>query len=230
MATIFEQIDDAELAARLGSINTFDRRGNVVFMEDFEGSTLSWFSYGNVPPAGGYLSNKRYRSRSQSCRMFCPDSAGNYGYIVTNTMLTTLSKTGLEVSFATNDHCDTIDLRLSIYTGGKRYVSYIRVALSLGKIQYVSSIDPTTVWTDVITGITFDEITYSWYTLKFVVDPVTGYWTRLLFGNQTEDMSDKAIVTETTGGEKIGLSMRAYTDGDSMECYFDNVIITQNEP
>ena len=42
MDKIFANIDDAELAARLGSQNTYDRRGNTIWMDDFEAPSLKW--------------------------------------------------------------------------------------------------------------------------------------------------------------------------------------------
>ncbi|GAI16225.1 unnamed protein product, partial [marine sediment metagenome] len=73
LKTIYTLEDMAELVARLGSIVTFDRRGNIIWLDDFEGTLGKW---GIETEGAGYsaqLSAEAARSGGFSAKLISPD-------------------------------------------------------------------------------------------------------------------------------------------------------------
>jgi len=227
MATIFGQIDDAELAARLGSIVTFDRRGNVAWMDDFEGSSLKWFQFGHGPAWSVDLVNKRALTGSQSCMLTCASTGRYEAYISRYQTLTVPGKIGLEVHFAIDEDISYIEIKLHVITGDIRYEGYLHLYPGTAKIQY--KVDDTT-WADALTDLYFDNTTYFYHDLKIVIDTDAKKYHRLIFGERTKDLSAIPLYSEASSGERIGYQITAYgAAGKLAKCYVDNVIVTQNE-
>ena len=58
LATVYTLQDLAELAARLGSIDVFDRRGNVLLLDDFESGIKKWLFGGTGSYSAGWICDR----------------------------------------------------------------------------------------------------------------------------------------------------------------------------
>jgi len=229
MATIFANIDDAELAARLGSINTFDRRGNVICMDDFEGAMLKWSTNWDGLNAGVNLSTATARSGSQSCILTAGDGVNGKAEISRYMGGKILGKMGAEVSFTVNNLTTTIELDFRYFDGTYGYIARIIYDKAGKKFQYYNYLGNPV---DFITGVNLRSYINSFHTMKLIIDTNSSEYVRFLCDDFGEDLS--------------GLSLNSYGDARTPDLYFemkhtcananaksiyvDDVIITQNEP
>ncbi|GAG14536.1 unnamed protein product, partial [marine sediment metagenome] len=98
--TVFGLQDMGELAARQGSIVTFDRRGNVIWYDDFESSLNKWLLYDLGVGAAVVESNEAARNGLVSCKVTTSAVLGQYSGIRHDHMIPVLSKLGFEISAA----------------------------------------------------------------------------------------------------------------------------------
>ena len=221
----------AELAARLGSIVTYDRRGEVVWLDDFEDNINKWNS--SFGAAGGSLalSTDESRSGSNSAKLICPTG----GYAIMNRTLpyTPSPKLGFEAHecFPTAGNITRV-LDLGVLTTTKQFEFEIRYD-----------------WTDAVTG-TWKIYTYptTWVTLsgipsieaiaglfhaiKVVVDLENGKYVRLLVDGIAYDISQYTPNwgVNTNPPRITPTIYHAARAGQQDTIYVDDVIITRNEP
>jgi len=88
----------AELAARTGSIVTFDRQGSVVFLTDFETGMSSWESAANGTGASVGVSPEHARNGAFSVKMVGGSDGGRSAQISRAFPYPVLNKYGLETS------------------------------------------------------------------------------------------------------------------------------------
>jgi len=237
--------DIAELAARLKSANTFDRRGNVILLDDFE-DTLKWRT--SFPGgAGGViaLSSEAARSGAFSCKMTCPD----IGYALIERYLgyPVLSNMGFEISFtipAWPDDASLLVFGLVLDDGTDWMVAEVLWDMS----------DPDHRNHTLSIGVPapiiyeeFDKDFYNYYaspyldspcfhTAKLVVDFVNRRYLRFILDHVTYDLSRYNISIITGGAVSVGVHMSPSfriennVAGTNPFCYVDDAIITQNEP
>ncbi len=111
-----QDISLSETASRLGSIDTFDRRGQVLWMDDFEGGISKWTLSGDA----GYTiaaSTDYAESGLVSCKMVTNAVLNNYAQIARMMPIPSLSKIGCEFSFIANNNLKgTFDIILKFLT------------------------------------------------------------------------------------------------------------------
>lgn len=227
--TIVGLSDMGELAARLGSIITFDRQGNVMAFDDFESGIEAWVKSGSA--GYGVSWNSVYaKAGGFSCKL---ETAAVVGYNVTTLKqlgLQTLSPIGLEVSFAYGQNWKSLDIVIYIVDGSKLYHAAIRYDYPNTKLLYL---DSANAYQDVPGGsFVIPSTAGAFHTLKFVVDLPTGKYKRLLVDNNSFDLSalsfyNPANPSIPAGTFRVTLST---STGAAAIAYIDNVIITQNEP
>ena len=96
---VFANLDHAELAARINNINTYDRRGNIMWWDDFEGSILLWDIGGSGTGRNAELSTAEPLVGSQCCKLTTGDAINNEGGIFRFFQLPTTTTLGAEISF-----------------------------------------------------------------------------------------------------------------------------------
>ena len=177
--------DMGELAARLDSINTYDRKGQTIWQEGFEDGIVKWYT--NVEGDGGSIavSTDTARNGGKSCKIITGTVAGNEGQISRYVSKPLNSRIGLELS-----HTTTADV------GYHKYVILINVGANWlsGQVKYdpttetLSYLDSAGVFQDFDTDSrTYQQLNY-FAQVKLVIDLDTGYYVRLLFGNKEYDM------------------------------------------
>lgn len=228
-ATIFGQIDTGELAARLGSINTYDRRGNVVLMDDFEATLLKWEAF--TIGAGGAiaLSSTRARNGDQAVKMTAGSGVNNYALLYRYWPIPVSTKIGFEASFTTHIDIDRILLDIGIYDGITFHHVTVGLSITNDRIYIIQGGGGTVFLSPVLNLYNYD---YCFHTLKLVFDLATGHHTRVLFDEQTFDSSAYTIETAASGAAHrmfFGVWSINSKVGNP-DIYVDDVIITQNEP
>jgi len=229
MVTVFGNIDNNELAARLGAIHNFDRRGNLVWMDDFEGTELKWDISETGAGADEYITNAESLYGDQSFYIITDDTSGNNVEMIRSLPLPVTSKLGLQVSFLSKDDKLRYDFRLHVYKTTNWYFAEIRYDDDVDKLQLRTG---TSTWVDLATSLNTYKSYRNFNTLKFVIDTSTDKWVRVMFNAAEYDASAYDIWSGThSEAPHIEVRLDVETrENATNETYIDGVIVTQNEP
>ena len=228
-AVAFPVTDLGELAARLGSIDTYDRRGDVVFLEDFESGLVRWTSSSSGVGGTVDLSVAGARSGLFSARLVAGSDVLRRAALALVVPTPALSLVGLEVSFSL--HADTrfVRARLLYSDGTRRYDFEIGYATATEELQIMSSAGFRVA---VASGVTVRSGPQVHSTMKMAVDLTNLRYVRGQLNRFGVDLSaQEAHDATSTTRDDVELLLEHYADsGTNPILYADDVILTQNEP
>lgn len=224
-----KNIGIGELAARLGSIVNFNRRGDVVWMDDFESSTLKWATGGTGTGNSVALSTASAKNGTQSMKLITGDDVNNYSFIHRFLPYPILGNIGFEYSFALGSNLWVIELYDLFYTGTEAVYGVVRYLPQDDRIDYL---DADGNFQTMVSNLDLYEADSLFNTWKLVINPLTQKYTRLFLNDATYDMSNYSL---RTWASNIAPYHQAriwiYTDTAANNyAYIDDVIFTQNEP
>ena len=227
--TIFALKDLGELAVRLGSPVSFDRRGNVVFLDDFEGGVNSWsWAFSGE---GGSINATVYPTFKGSYAVnIVPEPViGGQGEITKVLSYPVESKVGIEVAFVVPALMDYFFVGAYFFEPTIYYASMFRYYHGDGTLKIN---DPEPDWVTVATLGPVAEGYNKFQIVKMVVDLETKKYERLIFNNVEYDISAYLIATDDADGDKYLNLYIGCVNGKTgeIELIVDNVILTQNEP
>jgi len=222
-------VDLGELAARLGSINTFDRRGDTVWMDDFESGLNKWGTVLSGTGAAGVASNDAARNGEYSCKLTTGSTLGVYASIEKYVQAVTASKYGCEFSFTKSNSHTYISLSFDYNDGALWDLFHLRYDVANAVVQYL---DENGAWQNLSPGVKLQGSIVLFNTLKLVVDPVEHEYVRAILNNVEFDMSGIACNRSEDGEQNFWyvLIRMLGPAGSNVVGYVDDVIITQNEP
>ena len=226
--TVFGVADMGELAARLKSIDTFDRRGNVIWLDDFEGTTNLWTMGGGV----GYVTALNVGAAltgSQSMIMTTGGIGGNnWAQIYRTLAYPVLSNIGWEISSTWDDDVLYFYWEMYLYNGTTSNHPSIRYNDTTHELLYL---DDGNVYQVFATNVDMEMTTSSFNTCKLVVDFVNGYYQRFILNDVTYDLSAYPYRQFASGTTSRLLTYFIYhADGvTTPSIYADSAIVTQNE-
>lgn len=221
--------DLAELAARLGSIVTFDRRGDVIFLESFEHGRGRWDQTLSGTGAAVALEPAIFRTSGYSIRLTPGTDQSKSALILGVMHPPRTSSIGFEFSFTTPNLFNQILAFLQFYDGTTQTLAWLRYYLPATTLDILTA--PAT-YTTVATGITFAATAYNWYTLKLVADLTNVTYSRAIFGNVSYPLTDYDLVTSadsTSPQFQFGIALEG-TGSANLHAYIDDIILTQDEP
>lgn len=239
---VWSVADLGELAARLGSPVTFDRRGDVVWHDDFEAGVHKWSWAGFGPGYGRGVMPCAHRSRNgrRSARLNSGREAGYETQQVEHVShlpaITPLPRLGFEASFAYDAGVAYAGLYLQVYLGGGSAPFYryrVRYDIPNSRLEYWTAAGEWDTLLEDVYGLRAPDFN----TCKLVVDgqPSVGLasYTRILF-NEHEILMDAYEPEAGTAASsascwQAGLVMEG-KPGLSASAWFDDVILTHNEP
>jgi hypothetical protein len=229
MVTVFGQIDDAELAARLNSPVTFDRRGNVVYLDTFDSSTINW----NQDLKGGRgaisISADRSWTGNTSLKLETGATANDWCWLTKRFLLTTANRIGLSLTV----HAQSNNANLLIYLMGTTTTySYTMLVEYDWENKTLKYQDDQGAWQTLTSNIEKGAAKELWTPIKMVLDFEEKKMVRIICGGVEYDVSTKPLAS--TGGSydpKIIVWLIYTTEAAAAAtAYIDNVILTQNEP
>lgn len=221
--------DLGELAARLGSIVTFDRRGDVVWLDGFEEGIAKWLSYTSGTGASVAASDAKARNGAWSCKLTAGSDALQFAYIERDLAFPVLGKCGLEASFAFDTDLDRVILYMYLYDGTNRHLPAVQYDYQNLKLQYR---DSSQAWVDIKTDLELYAGGYPFWTWKLVVDWQEGEYQRLILNETEYDLEGIAYAKQADAVNpkmRVTLENKGYGGANGV-VYVDDVIITQNEP
>lgn len=225
--------DMAELAARLGSIHTFDRRGDVIWFETFTHGLQRWSL--NIGGAGAsvVISPVSFLSDGVSTLVTCR-SNGNFTNGIQNWLpFTPHGDVGVEAAFTLDSQHTAFVLTLYTYDGADRTVAAIRYAPGTDTLDYL--VDPTApgTWTSLAPTQVITPANRLFSHMKLVTDPANNLYVRAILNHVEYPLTNIPVFTAadviTTARLYVDLS---YVGANLLNPtgYIDNVIVTEDEP
>jgi len=220
--------DLAELAARLSSINVFDRRGNVVWMDDFARGKGAWNAktYGTSAAVVLETSHPLWPP-------YCVKLTGGSD----STRKAVLEKylagwgaggLGLEVSVAFPTSFDKFEVTFWYQDGALSHYAVVGLSDTDDEIYYKDAATTSQKIDDLLIR---QNAVPNYNNLKLVIDPDTNKYIRLILNSTEYDLSaysflDGALVTGPTIYVALSLVSRS---GQNDHCLIDGIIVTQGE-
>ncbi len=224
------QIQDAgELAVRLGSIVTDDRRGNVVWLEDFERGLSNRWRLSPYGASTAVISGEASKSGFYSAKIQTGAASGNLMDLHHYMPLPVESKIGFEAHFSIQEHVGEIIFFLYIYDGTDEITAGVKYLPGTDKWQYYN-VGGT--WSDLFTSMALLEYKECFHMVKFVVDYETGEYVRAIANERALALPGVGAYP-TTVGHAPQLTVHVEVKNDDANAgiaYIDSLIITQNEP
>jgi hypothetical protein len=228
LSTMYSMIDAAELAARLGSIDNFDRRGNVLWLTGFEEGIAEWKAGGKGTGYSVSVSTDRAYSGGYSCKLV-PGSTTTYEASISRYQyLPPSTRIGFEYAFLPSTHLSYIYSRIFFYKNGYLHDCRIRYDNVNKNIDYWTG---NNTYTPLVTNVDLTLNNPWWSIFKWVYDLDKGEYVRLIWNHTEQDMKGLTPVitpspTRNNMYYDIGI---VQSDGGQGPTYIDNVILTINE-
>ncbi len=227
-STVAPLVDMAELAVRLGSICTFDRRGDVIFIDDFEIESNAWQGGGDAGDSYARQSSNYCRSGQCSYRLYGGTGVGMYCQLQRKIPIPVLSKLGSEVSFMFSANSEYIYFGIILYNGTNRLQGIVRYYPSEAKLKLY---DSTATWQEIATNLNLQSGSYLFHTIKIVVDANSEEFVRLILDSTEYDISAYSLHKSADATHPyIQFYYGHVQNANYLDLYVDDAIVTQNEP
>lgn len=227
--TIVGLSDMGELAARLGSIVTFDRRGNVIFADDFADGIQNWH-LGGIGTQVIEWCSQYSRDGGFSCKLETDTDEDDSALITRHVGYPALSKMGMEISVSDKQNWKIlhIEMRLTTTDGQWRArIRYVYATKTLFYLNYAGTYTaiPGASYTTHVNPAYFD-------TIKLVADFVNNEYKQLVLNDTTYALSGIGLRWHGgLGTPNMHAIIELFSDGVGAAIgYIDSAILTQNEP
>jgi len=221
--------DMGEVAARLGSIVTYDKRGDVVDFDNFEDTLLRWTV--SVLGAGSYVRQSVDAAKSGSQAVLLHNGAVLNAYSAIQRAYTILGsqQLGQTISFFNLSTWTDLKGRLYYYDGVTVHMPQWKINATEQKL-YVQLSD--LAWHEVCgTGSLYTGYS-AFHTIKLVADIATGLYKRIMFNNLDYDISTLAYRTQAnaTAPNILNTFILENTVAAIKSVVLDDFVLTQAEP
>ena len=226
---VYEEIRLAEHAVRLGSIDTFDRRGDVIFLDTFEHGLGRWLTSASGSSGTPNLSTNYARSSGLSCCLHTPATEGYFSSISHYSPIPVFTKRGIEASFSLPTAETILEVSQYFYIGTTRTYFAVRYNQPNSTLEYFGSDND---WHVLASSVRPYPRDYCFNTLKLVVDLVTLQYVRCILNSTCYSMADLDARTtaDLTAPYLQTLILLLNPAAEAKTLYVDDVILTQNEP
>jgi len=221
--------DMGELAARLGSPDTYDRRGNILFLEDFEDDILGWITETSGAGASVSCSAEHKLRGSCSMKLVAGSTLSRYAKALVRLSPVIASRFGMEIAVTLDTNMESWEAWNNCYTGIYRITAGIKFDRVLNKLYVLTTAD---TWYEV--SIPFSPLfsPHLFYFSKLVFDISKLTYIRQINANYSYDFSAIPLsvipdATPPSGESYVKLVSQA---GFNATVYLDSCIMTYNEP
>jgi len=221
--------DLGELAARLGSLVTYSRTGNVLWLSDFADGLIGFDT--SVQGAGSAVSADTSTAfRGGACVKLLTDTgASDFAQVRKPLTLPRAGQVGFEIGVAMASSRGAFDVEMIVLAGGSQYNFAVRLSKEDQTLSYLNSGGTFTVFeTAQLVPIT----STLFHVLKLVVDPDTQKYARFIMDQETFDLT--GIAGQLVGAssfEQVTIKADLNAEGGlACTAYVDCPIFTINEP
>ncbi len=220
--------DLAELAARIFSINTYDRRGKVVWWDDFRGGMNGWTTATSGTGAAVALSTAHPKWSPFCVKMTAGSDTLRQAYLLRYLGEWGVDAIGFELSVAFPTAFSSFYCGLGLYDG----VTHHQAACILSDVNdkiYYNDEDGASQELDDLMLTTPDGVPY--ITMKLVADFTEDKYVRFMVDRDEYDLSAYSLYAAANTTYRYLLIAARLTGraGENDYCYVDGVIVTQEE-
>lgn len=222
-------IGGGDIAARIGSIKTYDMRGRVWWMDDFEAAALHWQPI-NIGVGGAQrLVSDYVRNGEQALGLQANTGAirRSTAYRIFN--LPRKSPIGFEIHFAQEANFGLFEIKIELDDAVTRTETNLQIDSATELLTYTDELNAQ-IDTGLNTGLLNNLVHF--HAIKVAFDYQTDEYLRILYDDQELDMTGIPMWTPaTTGGRWLYVQIEAIGDNvNNARMCFDDVIITVMEP
>lgn len=221
--------DSGELAARLNSPVVFDRRGEVIYVDDMSHGIGRYTILTSGAGAGVRVVAASSVSSGYAIRLTGGSDNDEYANITKYLSVADLNKWGLEVAVSFIDAFANFRASLFYYTGAVAYHMGVILDDAANEIQIDEEGAGYTKIADLPASVLAGGL---FHNIKIVGDMKTGYFDRLILNYVEYDLSAYQMETygiPTIQSQMIQLNLMSNT-GDNDECDIGRIIVTSGEP
>ncbi|MBA7568659.1 hypothetical protein ES708_10393 [subsurface metagenome] len=218
----------AELAARLGSPISWDRRGQVVQIITFENGFGNVYHSGAFEGGGVFLCPTTFMTGGYSAKLDTGTAITTYADLYAFGDFPPSTRLGFEWVFSAEGSPSEVTLFGKIWDGADEHKAHVNIDGTTNKIQ---------VWKkgggyhDVADfEFTLDERAF--ISIKAVIDIGTEHWVRLMVRGEAHDLSAVETAKETLVTYpyvECGMKVVEKTAAQQL-VYLDRMVVTTNEP
>lgn len=222
--------DMGELAVRLGSPDSHNREGNVIWMETFEYGLGAWsvVAYPTDVDGQAEIDSNFIRSSGYACRLTAGADIDDAIAITRRSPYPAVERYGLEYSLMVTDQQGQLWIMFTLLDGEASHEYTILVVPADEQIQ-IDDADLGMV--TVVTGLDLAADYNLFNTFKVVFDLANDRYLRLIVNEREYDLSGYGCVVGTSlSSPRIDLEFQYINQatGEST-VYLDDVILTRNE-
>lgn len=225
---VFRIDDMAELAVRLGSIVSFDRRGDVYWFYGFNEGIGDFVQTKVGANSNVELVSTMYEHPPFSCRVKVSASVGGYCSIKRRLAIPKTTNIGAQASLRISAATKDIRIYLVSSNGTNRYESVVALKPLDQKIQIY---DGSLGWVDVATNLPAYTNISHFVHMKVVMNIDTNKYVRVMLDNTEYDVSTNVTktVADTTARSIFTEIMNVTNESTIDSVFVDNIIVTVNE-
>jgi len=228
LTKIFSQVDDAELAARLGALSTLDRRGKLIWCDDFEAAAAAKWSTSISAGGTAAVSTERSWMGNQSMKTVTHTDVGDGVNLGKVFCLPVERRMATEFMFCITGGAPIVRSYIVGYTGTAYFLAQVQYDHNLQKLYYYND---ASAWVELPIYDSTVTPLEPWFLMKLVIDWDLKEYVRFIFCGTEYDLSGIGMKTGADATKKhveVFIYSRAETAA-AATVYFDNFILTQNE-
>jgi hypothetical protein len=219
---------NAGAAAKMGSMQNWDYRGQVYYQTAFENGAKPWLKY----PAGTgseiVIDPSMWLSGGYALKMTAGSDGTHNAYIEALIQRPPTGYTGCEIVWSKAGTTGYVLLELRLYIGGVIYWARLRYSNVDNRMEYWTSMGAWAFWGNPY----FVSSQESFNRMKLVVDVVNHNYVRAMWGQTQQDMAGVPLYTPG-GGFLNAMYVHIENTGRNASndvVYLDRVILTAGEP
>lgn len=225
----FSLQDLGELAARLGSPHSFDRRGELVWFDNFQSGLNNWATGGSGTGNAVNLSVTNVYRWPFIANLLAGTSLSKSAIMTKYFGAQSLSRGGVEIVFSTPIQYDFIQVEMRIIEGSIRYRMLMRLHYSpatIGLFDNSFTEQTVTTFTNPVSNLPI------YRNLKIVWDTSLGTFVRLILAGNQYDVSAFTIYSDgstTTAEMELIITLFGLTTPQA-SMNIASVLVTADEP
>ena len=226
----FNRVDDmAELAARLGGAYVFHRGGNVIYQNIFNDGFNRLSSYTAILGGTLVVVNGPTLSGGLALKFGFIAVAGSGGNIKVSIPQMVQGKVGLTAGIRLSLWEGYVEIKVICRRRDRLRLFGVRIYPQTDTMKYQNAAAAWVQLTDDL-GLTLGTAPYR--LLKLIVDPDTGYYDRLVFGDAEYDMITlQGVDIAPAAPFLFEFGITVWGDGGAVNnTWLDHIVGTRNEP